>query len=142
MPDLPRSPAGADHPVHRGRRAIDEDGLAANVERLIAAGVGGLVPGGSTGEFTTLAHAERRGWSSAPSPRPPAASRSSPAPAPSPRPRPSSSASTPSSGAAAVMIVPPFYDPLGFRELLAHYAAVADASRSRSCTTTSRAPRA
>ena len=30
------------------------------VDRLIAGGVGGLVPGGSTGEFTTLTHAERR----------------------------------------------------------------------------------
>src|SRR5215217_5522125 len=30
-------------------------------------------------------------------------------------------------GAAAVMIVPPFYDALSWRELLAHYAAVADA---------------
>jgi dihydrodipicolinate synthase/N-acetylneuraminate lyase len=30
-------------------------------------------------------------------------------------------------GAAAVMIVPPFYDPLPWRELLAHYTAVADA---------------
>ena len=30
-------------------------------------------------------------------------------------------------GAAAVMIVPPFYDALSWRELLAHYTAVADA---------------
>ena len=30
-------------------------------------------------------------------------------------------------GAAAVMIVPPFYDPLPWRELLAHYTAVAEA---------------
>jgi dihydrodipicolinate synthase/N-acetylneuraminate lyase len=30
-------------------------------------------------------------------------------------------------GAAAVMVVPPFYDPLPWRELLAHYTAVADA---------------
>jgi dihydrodipicolinate synthase/N-acetylneuraminate lyase len=30
------------------------------------------------------------------------------------------------SGAAAVMIVPPFYDPLSWRELLAHYAAIAE----------------
>ena len=30
-------------------------------------------------------------------------------------------------GAAAVMVVPPFYDPLSWRELLAHYTAVADA---------------
>ena len=42
-------------------------------------------------------------------------------------------------GAAAVMIVPPFYDALVWRELLAHYTAVADGSRSRSCTTTCRA---
>ena len=45
-------------------------------------------------------------------------------------------------GAAAVMVVPPFYDALSWRELLAHYTAVAERSRSRSCTTTSRAPRA
>ena len=40
--------------------AVDAVALAENVERLIAAGVGGLVPGGSTGEFTTLSTAERR----------------------------------------------------------------------------------
>ena len=40
--------------------AIDTDALAAFVERLIGAGVGGLVPGGSTGEFTTLTNAERK----------------------------------------------------------------------------------
>src|SRR5918911_4678512 len=40
--------------------AIDTNSLAAIVERLIGAGVGGLVPGGSTGEFTTLTNAERR----------------------------------------------------------------------------------
>ena len=40
--------------------ALDEPALAAIVERLVGAGVGGLVPGGSTGEFTTLGHSERR----------------------------------------------------------------------------------
>ena len=39
---------------------VDPDALAAIVDRLIGAGVAGLVPGGSTGEFTTLTHAERR----------------------------------------------------------------------------------
>ena len=34
--------------------AVDADALAAIVERLVGAGAGGLVPGGSTGEFTTL----------------------------------------------------------------------------------------
>ena len=40
--------------------AIDPAALAAIVERQVDAGVGGLVPGGSTGEFTTLTNAERR----------------------------------------------------------------------------------
>src|ERR687885_512454 len=40
--------------------AIDTQALAALVNRVIAGGVGGLVPGGSTGEFTTLTNAERR----------------------------------------------------------------------------------
>src|SRR5918992_2728729 len=40
--------------------AIDTGALAANVDRLIGGGVAGLVPGGSTGEFTTLTHPERR----------------------------------------------------------------------------------
>ena len=40
--------------------AVDADALAAIVDRLVGAGAGGLVPGGSTGEFTTLTHAERR----------------------------------------------------------------------------------
>src|SRR5215510_13021291 len=75
--------------------AIDTAALAANVERLIAAGVGVPVVAG-TGALTTREtvelsrHAER-------------------------------------AGAAAVMIVPPFYEALSWRELRAHYTAVADA---------------
>ena len=40
--------------------AIDTGALTALVDRVINAGVGGLVPGGSTGEFTTLTNGERR----------------------------------------------------------------------------------
>src|SRR3712207_8665172 len=40
--------------------AIDTRSLRAIVDRLIAGGVRGLVPGGSTGEFTTLTGDERR----------------------------------------------------------------------------------
>ena len=77
--------------------AIDTQALAANVERLVGAGVGGLVPGGSTGEFTTLSHAERRQLTEVDrARRPPAACRSWRAPARCRRARPSSSASTPS----------------------------------------------
>jgi dihydrodipicolinate synthase/N-acetylneuraminate lyase len=39
--------------------AVDVATLHAQIERLVAAGVHGLVPGGSTGEFTTLTVAER-----------------------------------------------------------------------------------
>ena len=69
---------------------IDTEALAAIVERLIDAGVGGLVPGGSTGEFTTLTNAERAQLIEVPSRPPTAACRSSPAPARCPRARPSS----------------------------------------------------
>jgi dihydrodipicolinate synthase/N-acetylneuraminate lyase len=40
--------------------AVDADALSAIVDRLVGGGAGGLVPGGSTGEFTTLTNAERR----------------------------------------------------------------------------------
>ena len=40
--------------------AVDEPVLVAQVDRLIAAGVHGLVPCGTTGEFTTLSPEEYR----------------------------------------------------------------------------------
>src|SRR3954447_6851846 len=107
--------------------AIDTRAVSAIVDRLIAAGVGGLVPGGSTGEFTTITHAERRelvevtvetaadrvpvvaGTGALSTRETVELSRHPDRPAP-----------------AAVMIVPPFYDALSWRELLAHYTAVAD----------------
>src|SRR5829696_8581742 len=75
---------------------IDAEALAAIVDRLVAAGVAGLVPGGSTGEFTTLSHGSAASWSRPRWRRPRAACRSSPAPAHCRRARPSSSAFTPS----------------------------------------------
>jgi dihydrodipicolinate synthase/N-acetylneuraminate lyase len=108
--------------------AIDAEALAANVERLIAAGAGGLVPGGSTGEFTTLTNAERRQLTevtvAAAAGRVPVVAGTG---ALSTRETVELSVHAEQAGAAAVMIVPPFYDPLPWRELLAHYAAVADA---------------
>ena len=107
--------------------AIDAEALAEVVERLIAAGVGGLVPGGSTGEFTTLGHAERRrlveATVEAAAGRVPVVAGTG---ALSTRETIELSVHAERSGAAAVMIVPPFYDPLGWRELFAHYRAVAD----------------
>src|ERR671925_2339457 len=107
--------------------AIDTQALAANVERLIGAGVGGLVPGGSTGEFTTLTNAERRQLTEVTVAV--AAGRAPVVPgtgALSTRETVELSVHAEQSGAAAVMVVPPFYDALSWRELLAHYTAVAE----------------
>jgi 4-hydroxy-tetrahydrodipicolinate synthase len=108
--------------------AIDGDALAAVVDRLIGAGVAGLVPGGSTGEFTTLSHAERRqlveATVEAAAGRVPVVAGTG---ALSTRETVELSVHAERAGAAAVMIVPPFYDALSWPELLAHYAEVADA---------------
>ena len=108
--------------------AIDRGALAAIVDRLVAGGVGGLVPGGSTGEFTTLSHGERRllveTTVEAAAGRVPVVAGTG---ALSTRETVELSVHAEQAGAAAVMIVPPFYDALSWRELLAHYSAVADA---------------
>jgi 4-hydroxy-tetrahydrodipicolinate synthase len=108
--------------------AIDEQALAAIVDRLVGAGVGGLVPGGSTGEFTTLTNAERRRLIEvtveAAGGRVPVVAGTG---ALSTRETVELSVHAEQVGAAAVMIVPPFYDSLSWPELLAHYTAVADA---------------
>jgi 4-hydroxy-tetrahydrodipicolinate synthase len=107
---------------------IDTEALRALVERLIGAGVGGLVPGGSTGEFTTLTNAERRELIEttvdAAAGRVPVIAGTG---ALSTRETIELSIHAEQAGAAAVMIVPPFYDALSWRELHAHYTAVADA---------------
>jgi 4-hydroxy-tetrahydrodipicolinate synthase len=108
--------------------AIDTHALAAIVDRLVGAGVGGLVPGGSTGEFTTLTNAERRQLVEvtveAAGGRVPVVAGTG---ALSTRETVELSAHAEQAGAAAVMIVPPFYDALSWPELLAHYTAVSDA---------------
>lgn len=108
--------------------AIDTRALGAIVDRLVGAGVAGLVPGGSTGEFTTLSSSERRqlveATVEAAAGRVPVVAGTG---ALSTREAVELSVHAEAAGAAAVMIVPPFYDPLGWRELLAHYTAVADA---------------
>jgi 4-hydroxy-tetrahydrodipicolinate synthase len=107
---------------------VDADALAAIVDRLIAAGVAGLVPGGSTGEFTTLSNAERREvievTVEAAAGRVAVVAGTG---ALSTRETVELSRHAERAGAAAVMVVPPFYEALGWRELLAHYTAVAEA---------------
>ena len=47
-------------PFTDGGHTVDEDRLEAHIEHLIGAGVHGLVPGGSTGEFSAMALDERK----------------------------------------------------------------------------------
>jgi 4-hydroxy-tetrahydrodipicolinate synthase len=115
-------------PLTEDGTEVDADALAAIVDRLIAAGVAGLVPGGSTGEFTTLSNAERREvievTVEAAAGRVAVVAGTG---ALSTRETVELSRHAERAGAAAVMVVPPFYEALGWRELLAHYTAVAEA---------------
>ena len=108
--------------------AIDTDALRANVDRMIDGGVGGLVPAGSTGEFPTLTTDERRALVEttvdAAAGRVPVVAGTA---ALSTRETIELSVHAERAGAAAVMIVPPFYGALTWPELLAHYEAVAAA---------------
>ncbi len=108
--------------------AVDEDALRAQVERLVGAGIHGLVPCGTTGEFTTLSPEEYRRvievYVDAAAGRVPVVAGIG-------------SLTTRGAielaqhaervGADAVMVVPPFYDPLSFEALMAFLADVAGA---------------
>jgi dihydrodipicolinate synthase/N-acetylneuraminate lyase len=107
--------------------AVDTDALGAVVERCISAGVTGLVSTGSTGEFTTLTGDERRLVAetviAAAGGRVPTIAATG---ALSTAETVQLSVHAEQAGAAAVMIVPPFYAPLLWDEVVAHFAAVAD----------------
>jgi 4-hydroxy-tetrahydrodipicolinate synthase len=115
-------------PFTDGGSAIDTGALTALVDRVITGGVGGVVPGGSTGEFTTLTNAERRQLVEvavdAAAGRVPVVAATG---ALSTRETVELSVHAERAGAAAVMVVPPFYDALSWRELLEHYTAVTEA---------------
>jgi 4-hydroxy-tetrahydrodipicolinate synthase len=107
---------------------IDEVALSSLVSRLVASGVGGLVPCGSTGEFTTLSFQERKRVTELVIE---AAAGAVPV-------VPQTGALTTAEtvelskhaegvGAAAVMVVPPYYEPPGWVDLLGHYETVARA---------------
>jgi dihydrodipicolinate synthase/N-acetylneuraminate lyase len=107
--------------------AVDEQVLASQAERLINAGVQGLVPCGTTGEFTTLSVEEHKRvielYVAAAAGRVPVVAGVG-------------SLSTKGAidlaqhaervGADAIMLVPPFYDPLDFTTLKAFLTAVAE----------------
>lgn len=107
---------------------VDEAALRRQVERLVGAGIHGLVPTGTTGEFTTLSPAEYRRvievYVEGAAGRVPVVAGIG-------------SLSTEGAielarhaervGADAVMLVPPFYDPLSFDALKAFLSDVASA---------------
>lgn len=107
--------------------AVDADALHRLVERCIAGGVSGLVSTGSTGEFTTLTGDERRAVTErvidAAAGRVPVVAGTG---ALSTRETIALSVHAEQAGAKAVMVVPPFYGPLLWDELVAHFAAVSD----------------
>ncbi|PYH96502.1 dihydrodipicolinate synthase [Aspergillus ellipticus CBS 707.79] len=117
-------------PFTDDKMQIDAPRLKAHIDRLIAAGVHGLVPGGSTGEFTTLTREERKTLTELcveyAAGRVPVVAGTG-------------STSTDEAvdlarhaaqaGAAAVMVVPPFYDPLNVEQLTELMAEIHEASQ-------------
>lgn len=108
---------------------LDLDALDRLTERLIGAGVAGLVPCGSTGEFPHLSTEERRivaaRFVEAAAGRVPVIVHTG---ALTTRETVELSVHAARVGATAVMVVPPFYDVITFPELVDHFRAVADAS--------------
>jgi len=105
-------------PFTADQSAIDEAALDKHINRLIDAGVHGLVPGGSTGEFTTLTLAERKQLievcvKSAAGRVPVVAGIG----ALSSKDGVELATHAAQAGAAALMVVPPFYDAVTVEEL-------------------------
>lgn len=108
--------------------AVDEEVLRSQVERLVGAGVHGLVPCGTTGEFTTLSPDEYRRvielYVEAAAGRVPVVAGVG---ALSTQGAIDLAQHAERVGADAVMVVPPFYDPLDFGTLKTFLTAVAEA---------------
>lgn len=106
--------------------SINTEALVEQTNRFIEAGVGGLIPGGSTGEFAALSHDERKLLHStvidAAAGRLPVIPQTGALTA---REAVQLSQHAEEAGAAGVMVAPPFYDPLSFRELHAYFTEVA-----------------
>jgi dihydrodipicolinate synthase/N-acetylneuraminate lyase len=108
--------------------AIDEPVIATQVDRLVGAGIHGLVPTGTTGEFMTLNPAEYRRvvelYVQAAAGRVPVVAGVG---ALSTKDAVELARDFERLGADAIMIVPPFYDPLDFPTLKAFLTAVSAA---------------
>lgn len=113
---------------------IDEAALRKLVEQSIADGVDGFVPAGGTGEFSVLSHQERLRLTEIvveqTSGRATVLAHTG---ATSTREAVALSKHAEKVGATAIMLATPYYEPIGFEEAYAYYAAVADATSLPIC---------
>ncbi|WP_338811429.1 dihydrodipicolinate synthase family protein (plasmid) [Agrobacterium leguminum] len=113
---------------------IDEAALRKLVDQNIADGVDGFVPAGGTGEFSVLSHQERRRLIEIVVEQ--TAGRAAVLAhtgATSSREAVEFSRHAEQVGATAIMLATPYYEPIGFNEAFAYYAAVADATSLPIC---------
>ncbi|KAL4813542.1 hypothetical protein BDW67DRAFT_177836 [Aspergillus spinulosporus] len=105
-------------PFTDDKTAIDEARLESHIKHMLDAGIHGLVPGGSTGEFTTLSLSERKQLTELcvrfAGGRVPVIAGTG---ATSTAEAVELAVHAKEVGAAAVMVVPPFYDPVNLQQL-------------------------
>lgn len=107
---------------------VDESALRKLVRFEIEAGVGGLIPTGSTGEFFSLTHEERKKVVEVVADEADGAVPVIPhTGALTTKETVELSKHAEANGAAGIMVIPPYYEPLAWDELLRHLQAVSDA---------------
>jgi 4-hydroxy-tetrahydrodipicolinate synthase len=115
-------------PFTLGGDHVDETALATLTDRLIRAGVGGLVPCGSTGEFVSLSNGERKRVTEvvveAAQGRVPVVPQTG---ALSTKEAIDLCQHAEAVGAAAVMVVPPYYEAPPWADIVEHFRAIAAA---------------
>ncbi|KAL2838522.1 hypothetical protein BJY01DRAFT_34089 [Aspergillus pseudoustus] len=116
-------------PFTDDRSAIDEARLESHITQLLDAGVHGLVPGGSTGEFTTMTTAERKQLTElcvkyARGEVPVVVGTGSTSTAEAVE----LAVHAAQAGATGVMVVPPFYDAVNLEQLTEMFAEIHGAS--------------
>ncbi|KAL4750639.1 hypothetical protein BDW72DRAFT_203769 [Aspergillus terricola var. indicus] len=116
-------------PFTDDKTAIDEARLESHIKHMLDAGIHGLVPGGSTGEFTTLSLSERKQLTELcvrfAGGRVPVVAGTG---ATSTSEAVELAVHAKEVGAAAVMVVPPFYDPVNLQQLTELFAEIHEKS--------------
>lgn len=115
-------------PMSEGGEGVDLKAIHSLVDFLVGSHVGGILIGGSTGEVATLTRQERLHITDAAigaaRGRVPTIVHTT---ALSTREAVTLSVHAEKAGAAAVMVLPPFYEPLSWEELTSHFKAISDA---------------